>query len=392
MPTPTPSDPCGNALGNGNEIISGPSGPSGADGDSVFRSLTVDPTDPNTILMGTERNGFVKSTDGGVTWTRHRQGMRHSSGIGYPEVWNIAISPSDPSTVFAATLDSPGLVTGNSPSAPAGIYKSTDGGETWRRANCGLTSSRITSVQFDPTNPDVAVAGVEGGTPTHTGFETGYVDGGMYRTTDGGENWSRVFLGQNDNKNGFWHLLAIGEAPTTFFTFGMNFDDLTEDLGFLRSVDGGASWESLGSQQLTPFRITNFAISSDGSVIYANQRDSFFMWTSRNGGDSWTQSPLNQASGPVAVSPADPNLVIYGSSASLYRSTNGLQSSARVLTSTIPSGRSQEPSFHDIVFAPSDPSIVYAATEGYLLYKSTNVGVSFTLMKNIRADVLNVIP
>ncbi len=99
-----------------------------------------------------------------------------------------------------------------------------------------------------------------------------------------------------------------------------------------------------------------------------------------------------RANGPVAVSPADPNLVIYGSSASLYRSTNGLQSSARVLTSTIPSGRSQEPSFHDIVFAPSDPSIVYAATEGYLLYKSTNGGVSFTLMKNIRADVLNVIP
>ena len=118
------TDDCGNAVGNGDEIISGPSAPENNDRDSVFRSLTVDPTDPNVVLMGTERNGFVKSTDGAVTWTRHRQGLRWLPGIGYPEVYDIAISPSDPNIVFAATVDSPGPVTGDFPSSVAGVYKS----------------------------------------------------------------------------------------------------------------------------------------------------------------------------------------------------------------------------------------------------------------------------
>ena len=96
-PSPTPTtiaegdmDDCGDAVGNGDEIVFGPSAPEGNDRDSVFRSLTVHPTDPNIVLMGTERNGFVKSTDGAATWTRHRQGLRWLPGIGYPEIYDIA--------------------------------------------------------------------------------------------------------------------------------------------------------------------------------------------------------------------------------------------------------------------------------------------------------------
>ena len=69
----------GNDIGNGLEIIHGPDGPDGPDRDNPFRSLTVHPLDANTVLMGTERNGFVKSVDGGQTWTRHRLGLRHHS-------------------------------------------------------------------------------------------------------------------------------------------------------------------------------------------------------------------------------------------------------------------------------------------------------------------------
>ena len=109
-------DDCGNAVGNGDEIIPGPSTPEDGDRDSVFRSLTVHPADPQITLMGTERNGFVKSTDGRVTWTRHRRGLRWSPGIGYPEIYDIAISPSDPKIVYAATT---GLV----------VYRSADAGQ-----------------------------------------------------------------------------------------------------------------------------------------------------------------------------------------------------------------------------------------------------------------------
>ncbi len=64
---PQGEDPCGNALGNGDKIIQGPPGPDGADRDNPFRSLTVHPTNPNILIVGTERNGFLKSTDDGAT-------------------------------------------------------------------------------------------------------------------------------------------------------------------------------------------------------------------------------------------------------------------------------------------------------------------------------------
>ena len=136
---------CGKEVGNGLEIIQGPDGPEEANHDNAFRSLIVHPSDPEILLIGTERNGFLKSTNGGESWTRYRGELRHTNN-GYPEVWDIAFDPIDPSNVYAATLDSPGPIIGDHPSAPAGIYKSTNGGETWSRANFGLFNFRITSV------------------------------------------------------------------------------------------------------------------------------------------------------------------------------------------------------------------------------------------------------
>ena len=75
----------------------------------MFRSLTVHPSNPEIVLMGTERNGFMWSGDGGVTWSRYRAGLRSDSS-GYSEIWDIDFSASDPNIIMAATLDSPGLL------------------------------------------------------------------------------------------------------------------------------------------------------------------------------------------------------------------------------------------------------------------------------------------
>jgi photosystem II stability/assembly factor-like uncharacterized protein len=124
--------------------VDGPSGLEGPDHDSVFQSLTVHPTNADTLLLGTERNGFVRSTDGGRTWTRHREGLRVFNDQ-YTEVWDISYAPSDPTVVYAATLDSPGPAHGLAPSAAGGVYKSVNGGDTWTQINCGLPNSRPTS-------------------------------------------------------------------------------------------------------------------------------------------------------------------------------------------------------------------------------------------------------
>lgn len=379
-PTPTEStDTCGNDVGNGNTLIAGPSGPSGGDNDRPFRSLTVHPTDSNTVIIGTERNGVLKTTDGGQTWTRQRKGIRHIDSIGYPEFWDLAISKTSTSTLLAATLDSPGPITGNYPSSMAGVYKTTDGGQTWSRINCGLANSRITSVAIDPTSASRVVIGVEGGSPSFSDPPTQYYDGGIYYTTDGGSNWSPATVPGQVDKNGFWYMLTRGTSPITYTTFGMNYDNLSENVGFIRSTDGGKTWTAFASE-LKNLRITNFDISADGQTIYASPRDLQHIKKSTDGGATWTSIDTN-ATGLVAVSPNDANLVIAANCCSVFRSTDGFATDPpKVLTLNKVS---------DIVFAPSDPSVVWLIAEGYLLYKSTDNGASFTLTKNLRSGVLN---
>ena len=380
---------CGNALGNGNEIIDGPSGPDGPDHDSVFRSLAIHPLNPDIILMGTERNGFVKSENGGTSWRRLRTGLRHTSGATddvYPEIWDIAFDPTNPSQIYAATLDSPGPVIGNFPSTHAGVYLSTDEGETWHRRNCGLSNSRVSSVQVDPSNPNTVIIGVEGGAASFTSLMGQEFDGGIYRSTDGGAHWSRRILANaDDSRNGYWHIRSISNQPHALVTFGLlsfqtDDPDNAGNVGFIRSIDAGRSWQQFGDP-VKDLLITHFDVSSDGKVIYANERDSFEIQTSRDSGNTWTTTFHNQVNGPVAVSPNDPDRVLYAGTSLLTLSTDGLETTQVVLEAAA--------SIHDIVFAPSDPNIVYVATEGYLIYRSADAGESFSFIDNIRANVLN---
>lgn len=369
---------CGNDTGNGSAIISGPSTTDANDRDSVFRSLTVHPTDPNTLWIGTERNGFVKSTDGGTTWTRYRSGLRHTNNL-YPEIWDIAVSPGNANILLAATLDSPGPVRGSHPSSIGGIYKSTDGGETWVRKNCGLENSRIESIQIHASNSDIAIAGVGAGTASFSQLQNHYFYGGIYLTTDGGENWSKVETGTDDDQSTLLHIKRRGTDPSTFVTFGFNSDDLSASPGFMISSDSGSNWTTFGNV-LKNLYIANFDLSGDGTVIYANERDSYLMQKSTDSGINWSATSIIQANGPVAVSPDDSQIVLYGGTTKLYRSTDGLQTTSEVLSAAA--------SIEDVVFAPSDSNIVYVGSTGYLIYKSTDAGITFTLIKDIRTDVL----
>ena len=143
------------------DIVSGSRGPEGSDSDSAFQSLEVHPSDPGIVFLGTERNDFVRSRDGGDTWTRHREELRRAGDL-YPEVWDIATSPTDPDLILAATLDSLGPPVGDLPGAVAGVYCNTDGGDTWTQIVCRLPTSRVTAVAFHPTDPQIAVLGAEG--------------------------------------------------------------------------------------------------------------------------------------------------------------------------------------------------------------------------------------
>jgi photosystem II stability/assembly factor-like uncharacterized protein len=372
-------DPCANAVGNGNEIIPGPAGPEGGDTDQVFRSLEVDPSNPDVVYMGTERNGIVKTSDGGDTWNRLRQGMRHSA-VGYPEVWDIAVSPFDPSLVIAATADSPGPVAGDYPSGDACVYRSTDGGATWSRSNCRLTNSYALAVRFDPQDPAVVMLGVGAGKATFSSLLGQPFDGALMRSDDAGLNWNSTTTPSGADKNVFWVLRAYGSGTAGFVTFGLCMDKPSKNLGFLRSEDGGLNWSPFAPLLRTRL-ITAFDVSTDGLILYAVERDAFSVLKSTDGGSSWNTLAV-PANGPVKISPSNHDILLFCEGEKAYRSANGLQSRELVLTAM---GR-----VDDIEFTPSKPSMVYLATEGYHIYKSTNSGVSWSHLIDLRtAGVLN---
>ncbi|NQW24303.1 MAG: hypothetical protein HQ475_12755 [SAR202 cluster bacterium] len=361
-------------------IISGPSEPARPhDNDSVFRSLTVHPTNPDIVALGTERNGFLWSYDGGETWTRYRKGLVPKDW-GYSEVWDMDFAPSNPQLVMAATLGSPGPASGSE--VAEGLYRSTDGGESWMLMNCGFSTSRSVSVRFDPLNPDVVVVGLEGGLPSYTG-DNRYYEGGIFRTEDGGENWQKVVVAPDDGRNGYWLLRVVETSPAEIITFGMNYNDLSENLGFMRGTDMGSSWELFAPELRNKF-IDNFDVSADGQSIYVSVRDEYSGWYSKDGGVTWSESQAVQVNGPIAVSPSDANLVVFSSFSHLSRSTDGFKTSQSVL--------STPNTIREIVFSRSHPNMVYAEADGYILYRSDDAGLTWRQLINGRDDVLTVQP
>lgn len=390
-------DPCGNAIGNGSTIISGPSAPTapqgGGDFDSTFHSLTVHPTDPNKVWIGTERNGVLYTADGGTTWSRYRYGIRHIGTAGYTEVWNMDISTSDPTKLLIAGNDSPGPLAGDYPSNTGGIYRSIDGGQTWSRKNCGLTNGQVSSIVFDPANPNIAFAGGRSGYPSFAKAGDAVYKlypGGIYRTTDAGANWQKVTLpgpGTTAN-NDFWQLIARpapsdseGAATTTYYSFGLNYNNRDDNVGFVKSTDG-VTWTTMGSDYRTRF-ITDFDVSADGQHIIGNVRDASEFIISDDGGATWASLSV-PSNGALAISPADPNRIIYSTHSAVRLTTDRFQTSAEKAS---PGAKIQ-----DIVFAPSDPNVVYFVAAGYLFYKSTDGGATFALVKNLRSEVINVVP
>jgi photosystem II stability/assembly factor-like uncharacterized protein len=362
-------------------VISGPSGPNSArgDNDTVFRGFLIDPLDPMILYLGTERNGILRSTDGGATWTRLRQGLRWSD-IGYPEIWSLALDPADRTKLLAATTDSPGPLTGPYPSANAGIYRSANSGLSWSRSNCGLDNAKTSFVLFVPGAPQTVVASVQGGAPSFSNPPRAYYAGGLFRSIDGGANWTRATAPAAADSMEYWQILARGGS---LITFAFRDADLQRNVGFLRSTDGGSSWSPFAPAVRTK-RYYGWAVSASGDTMLAAERDGFTIDRSTDGGATWTALMMDPTHGTVsrvALSPADSRLVFHAAGSNLVRSTDGLATRTVVLNAP--------DAVEAIEFAPSAPDTVYAVTRGYRVYRSLDAGATWSLRRNVRADVLN---
>ena len=272
-----------------------------------------------------------------------------------------------------------------------GLWKTTDGGNTWFPVTDGkITSSSIGAVAVAETNPDIVYIG--GGETQLRGSIT--QGDGVYRSTDGGETWRHVGLRETQA------IARIRIHPTDpdivyVAALGHPYGD-NEQRGIFRSKDGGNSWEKILYKSPKAGGVDISIDRTNPKVIYASlwqvYRRAWKMWgggpfsgiyKSTDGGDTWTELTKNPGmpKGPIgkigmAVSPADANRVwaiVEAPEGGVFRSDNGGKSWER--TNDDRKIRQRHFYYSRIVADPWDRETVYALNTR--LYKSTDGGVTF---------------
>ena len=325
----------------------------GAGRESIY-SLAVDPESPATVYAGSYGSPPVygtvyKSTDGGRSWRSMQAGLE-----GNP-IMALAIDPRVPSTLYAGTERN--LI----PTA-AGVFKSVDGGRTWRAANRGLAGNSVDALAIDPQEPTTLYAGAN-----RDGFTVR--KGGVFKTTNGGRTWKAVNAGLVGNQD--VEALAIDpHKPATLYVTSWGEIFKTTNGGRLwRAVNAGLSGSLVYALALDP---------KNPATLYAGGESLF---KSTDGGRAWraVTTGLGRFKGvqALAIDPRRAETIYVGthyddrivSHSRVFKSTNGGRS-WRAANAGLPKDTSVEAFAID----PVTPTTVYAGTHGDGVFKSTNGG------------------
>jgi photosystem II stability/assembly factor-like uncharacterized protein len=306
-----------------------------------------------------------KSTDGGTTF-KPKFDKQPVQSIG-----SIAIDPSNTDNMWVGTGEA---WTRNSVSIGNGVYRSTDGGETW--SNVGLPNSeRIVKMAVDPRDGNTVLACVTGKLWSDSS------DRGVYRTSDGGRSWTQVLKGGNastgcgsmsvDAKNPnvvFASLWDFRRKGWTFRSGGENAEQ-SSGSGLYRSADGGRTWAEVtgGGLPAKPYgRIAVAVAPSNSNVVYAFvESTKSALFRSDDGGHTWDRRDDSQMMvwrpfyfGNLIVDPTNPDR-LFKPDLVLIQSLDGGKTFANV-------GGGAHGDFHDVWIDPKDPQKVIAGDDGGL--------------------------
>jgi photosystem II stability/assembly factor-like uncharacterized protein len=288
-------------------------------------SIAVAPSNPNIIYVasgeGLHRpdlsvgNGIYKSTDAGKTWTH--LGLR--DGFQIPA---LAIDPRDPNRVFAAVLGHP-----YGPNEERGLYRSTNGGQTWQKVISKDENTGASDVEIDPSNPDVIYASMwearEG--PWEDNNEFNGTGGGLFKSTDGGATWLPLSNGLPKDLSQIYIAIAPTNPRRLYATVAMS----SGKLAFYRSDDAGESWFKATDDPRPSGRIGggDLAIprvdSKNPDIVYCA---STVTMRSTDGGKTWSGfrgAPGGDDYQNLWINPNDPNIILIVSDQGAIITVNG---------------------------------------------------------------------
>ena len=323
---------------------------------------------PTTLWVGAASGGVWKSDDAGTTFEPVFD--EHPQSIGA-----IRVDPSDPDVVWVGTGET---WVRNSVSVGAGVFKTTDGGESWK--SMGLEASeRIGAIRIDPTNGDVVYVCATGA------LWNANEERGVYKTTDGGETWEAIL--QLDADTGCADLDIDPQDPSILYAALWQFrrsPDYFESggpgSGLYKTSDGGATWKRLetGLPSGELGRIAVAVSPSRPSVVYATvESKKTALYRSDDVGETWSEknSSPNVVMRPfyfseLMVDPSDFRRV-YKPGFVLTSSVDGGESFTSMMGGF---GGSVHPDHHALWIDPSNPSTLVLGTDGgvYISYDGSN--------------------
>jgi photosystem II stability/assembly factor-like uncharacterized protein len=351
-------------------------------------ALAIHPTNPSVLLLGSATGGIWKSTDAGSTW---RPVSDNAPSLA---TTSIAFAPSNPSIVFATTGELDKSHAEGTPSTSfgtylgAGLLKSLDGGETWFRVDADLPSNALFSrVIVDPRTPQTVVVGIN--YYLNVSGDSTFI-GGIYRSTNGGVNFTRVFshlvidLAQDPNDPSRLYLTASDTdcsacPPGGVYVSSNSGLAWTEVLG---SADEYLDNSRLGVSRTNPTAVY-VSLVNDGNAhgtetgIFVSS-DAGNNWQKRSVDPTMCAAASNQCGYDhwIVPHPTNPNVVYFGS-IDIYKSVDGAQTWQRV-TTQYQDGRAEpvHPDQHACLIVPSSPNTIYFGNDGGV-YKTTDGGQSF---------------
>ncbi len=280
-------------------------------------TITIDQQHPDTVWAGTGEtwvrnsvsvgDGIYRTVNGGDKW--EKMGLENTERIA-----RILIHPTDPNVVYVAAM---GHLWNSDPER--GVYKTTDGGASWQKVLYVDENSGCSDLAMDPENPDILIAGMWDHRRAPWFFRSGGPGSGLYRSTNGGRDWSKIGKGIPSGTLGRISLAFSPASPRILWALIE-----AEKSGLYRSVDKGESWELLNDDPVMGERPFYFSLivpdPADSNRIY---KPGFSLNVSIDGGKRFS-SPFVEGGNvhgdfhPMWIDPHDNDFIYMGTDGGLY--------------------------------------------------------------------------